>query len=86
MALDQVEFKKHSGNISYFREHFIKTGIFEVELSSMISIASEARANSDYDDFYVISKEDVNELIDDSALFLSNIKAYLVDRNIFEEV
>ena len=52
----------------------------------MISIASEARTNSDYDDFYVISKEDVNELIDDSALFLSNIKAYLVDRNIFEEV
>jgi len=26
---DDVERKKHSGNIGYFREHYIATGIFD---------------------------------------------------------
>ena len=36
LALDQVDFSKHSGVSAYFRKEYIKTGIFNVELSDMI--------------------------------------------------
>lgn len=39
LALDGVDFKKHSGVISYFREKYIKTGIFESTYSDIISKA-----------------------------------------------
>ena len=64
LAIDKVEFKRHSGNLSYFRQNYIKTGIFDIELSDYLSIASEARNSSDYDDFYVISKDEVDMQID----------------------
>ena len=80
IALDGVEFKKHSGNISYFREHYIKQGIFEVELSAIITIASDARSSSDYDDFYLISKHEVEEQIENAETFYKSVKQYLSKR------
>ena len=40
LALDDVDFKKHSGVISYFRETYIKAGVFENVYSDIISKAS----------------------------------------------
>ena len=64
LALDGFDSKKHSGIIAEFRKRYVKTGIFETEMSDIISDLFEVRASSDYDDFYVISKSKV----------LSNIK------------
>lgn len=41
MALDSVDFSKHAGIISYFRRQYIKTGVFDVELSDIIGEAFE---------------------------------------------
>ena len=57
LALDGVEFKRHSGNIQYFQKEYIKTGIFSEEDSDIILSASEIRNASDYDDFYMVSKD-----------------------------
>jgi uncharacterized protein len=40
---------KHSGVIALFREHFVKTGIIEVEHSRAYGLALESRMESDYD-------------------------------------
>ena len=80
LALDMVEFKRHSGNISYFRQNYIKTGIFDIELSEVLSLASEIRNSSDYDDFYVISKEEVDAQIKNSEAFSRDIEEYLKKR------
>ncbi len=61
LAMDEVDFKRHSGVIGYFRKEYVKTGIFPMEMSDMIGDAFEARSGSDYDDFYAISKERVDE-------------------------
>ena len=53
-------FKTHSANISEFRRSFIKTGIFPVEFSDFIGDAFDIRINSDYEDFYIVLKEDVS--------------------------
>ena len=39
LALEGVDYKKHSGVISHFREKYVKTGIFSKELSSIVGQA-----------------------------------------------
>ncbi len=51
LALEGRDFSKHSGVSAYFRKEYIKTGIFDVELSDIISMAFVTRSNSDYDEF-----------------------------------
>lgn len=80
LALDMVEFKKHSGNISYFRQNYIKQGIFDIEFSKIISLTSETRNSSDYDDFFVISKEDAIKIVNDSERFCLEVEKYLQRR------
>ena len=77
LALEKVDFKKHSGVISYFRKNYIKTGIFDVSLSDIISEAFDIRSDSDYDDFYIISKRDIEEQIKNVQYFYNEIESYL---------
>ena len=59
LALDGFDSKKHSGIIAEFRKNYLKTEILPKELSPMIDGLVETRQGSDYDDFYIISKEEV---------------------------
>ena len=77
LAFDEIDMKRHSGVISEFRKLYIKTGIFESELSEIISILFDIRTDSDYDDFFVISKAEVLQQIDNAELFLKAIHDYL---------
>lgn len=80
LALDEVDFSKHSGISAYFRKAYIKTGVFEVEMSDIIKSAFDVRSDSDYDDYYVISREDILEQIANAELFIKNIQIYLRKR------
>lgn len=80
LALEGKDFSKHSGVSAYFRKEFIKTGIFAVELSDIISMAFEIRSNSDYDDFYVISIEEVSEQIENAIKFCDIVESYLAGK------
>lgn len=77
IALEGVEYKKHMGNISHFREKYIKTKIFDVELSDIISDAFTIRNSSDYDDFYIISKEDTMKQIENAEKFFNAVNLYV---------
>ncbi len=77
LAFDGIDMKHHSGIISEFRRLYIKTGVFDTKLSSIISVLFNIRQESDYDDFFVISKAEVVEQIENAEFFLAAIKAYL---------
>jgi len=77
LALEQVDFKKHSAVISHFRKNYIKTEIFETKLSDILDLLFDARAASDYDDFYVISKEETENQITNAEYFLEQVKTHL---------
>lgn len=81
-ALDHVEMRKHSGYISEFRKRYTKTGIFNKQLSDILTDAFEVRNESDYDDFFVIAKADVEQQIEDACLFLSEVEAYLAKKGV----
>ena len=76
--------KRHSGVISEFRRRYIKTGIFDMEMSTIISDLFNIRTDSDYDDFFVIAKEDVAVQIQNAETFLAQAKALLAAKGTFQ--
>ncbi len=80
LAFDGFDSKKHSGIIAEFRKSYIKTGIFNKELSTLIGLASEIRNASDYDDMFIASKEETEKQIKDAELFYNVIKKYIDKR------
>ena len=77
LALDGVDFKKHSGVISYFREKYIKPKIFDSIYSNIIGKASIIRNKSDYEDFYIATHEEAEEQVNNALLFYDAIAEYV---------
>jgi uncharacterized protein (UPF0332 family) len=78
LALDKFDSKKHSGVISEFRRKYIKTKVFTEELSEIISSLFLIRTESDYNDFYLISREEVKEQIVYADKFVLQIEKYIL--------
>lgn len=77
LAENEIDFKKHSAVISYFRQNYIKTGIFEVTLSKYIGDAFKFRNDCDYEDFVIVSREDAETQYQHAVEFYETIKNYL---------
>ena len=77
LVLEGVEFKKHSAVISHFQQYYIKTKIFNYKFSDIIKNAFEIRNESDYEDFYVLSKKDTEQQIENAAEFIDEIEKYI---------
>ena len=54
LATKGLERSKHSGVIAAFREHFIKTGVIEIEYSDFYGAVMEDRQKGDYDELEVL--------------------------------
>ena len=79
-ALDEFDSKKHSGIIAYFNKNYVKTGVFESEISKKIQSAYRLRENADYQDFFVVSKQDTLNQLDNAMDVLKKIKTYLEEK------
>lgn len=77
LALDGIDSKKHSGIIAEFRKNYLKTEILPKTLSPMIDALVEIRQGSDYDDFYVVSKDEVCEQLENAKVFISEVEKFL---------
>ncbi|GBU21416.1 hypothetical protein R80B4_01305 [Fibrobacteres bacterium R8-0-B4] len=80
LSLDQFDSKRHSGIISAFQKNYIKTGIFPVVFSNTIQNAFEVRNESDYNDFYIVSKEKVAAQVNNAKTFLAAVEKYVGER------
>ena len=77
LALGFFDSKKHSGVISEFHKIFIKTGKFDKRFSVVIRQSFQIRNRSDYEDFYVVAKEDVVQQINSAKDFMKAAKEYI---------
>lgn len=77
LALDKFDSKKHTGVISFFNKHYIKTGKIEPEFSKMLTGAFDIRNESDYSDFYIAAKEDAQVQCENAKKFLKRIREYI---------
>lgn len=76
LALDGQDFARHTGVISYFQKTYIKTKVFDVKYSRYISEALQIRNNTDYADFYIVSREDAEEQYERAVDFYNEIEKY----------
>ena len=75
--MEGVDFSKHAGVIAYFQKNYVKSEIFEKKYSKIVVEAFEIRSESDYDDYYIISKEEAEEQIRNAQFFLNGIIKYV---------
>lgn len=77
LILDGFDSKKHSGIIAKFRELYLKTDLFNKSVSDAISSLFRVRTASDYDDFYIILKQDAITQYEQAENIVQMIEEYL---------
>lgn len=82
LVYDEFDSKKHSGIIAFFNLNYIKSGKIEKEYSAILTGAFTIRNKTDYDDFFIASKQDAEEQIKNAELFLERIKRFLAGINV----
>lgn len=80
LILDEFDSKKHSGIIAKFRENYLKTEVFNAEISDYISSLFRVRSASDYDDFYIVSKAEAESQLEKAKVILERVKIYLKEQ------
>jgi hypothetical protein len=77
LALKGLDSRKHSGIISLFNQHFIKTGTIDSSYGRRLKKAQLSRERSDYGDYIVVTLEEVQDQIKDATDFVDVIKQVL---------
>lgn len=76
-AFEGFDSKTHKGAIHLLNNHFIKPGLLPVKISEILTDAFEMRIDSDYEDFFIVSKEDALRLLDNSHQLIKEIKNFV---------
>ena len=77
LATKDLDSSKHSGMISLFHEHFVRTNLFDKEKAKALSRSFEERQDADYGDFVSITKQEVKDLEKQVAEFLDECQKVL---------
>lgn len=77
LASRQIDFSKHTGVIAFFQKEYIKTGIFDKKYSKYIQQAFQIRNSCDYDDFYIVSKQDAQEQYERAVELLDVVRIFV---------
>jgi hypothetical protein len=77
--LDGFDASKHAGVIAHFNQYYLKTDKLDKGLSKIIKATYYLREKSDYDDFYIASKNDVEKQIKNAEIFVKAVEKYIKD-------
>lgn len=80
LASIQTDAETHNGVVKLFNYRFIHQGdgTFTVDDYKKIARADQIRNASDYDDFYIASKEETKLQVEDAKYIVNKIKNFLV--------
>ena len=79
LTLDKhIETKTHNGALKMFNVEYVRVenAYFTDEDYRLIAKAEQIRSVSDYDDFYVASKEETKKQVENAQYLIDKIKAY----------
>jgi uncharacterized protein len=68
---------KHSGVLAYFNKHFVKGGLFPDTMGRSLNEAFELRQRGDYREYFELTKDQVEPLLDEAAQFVAAVRKYL---------
>lgn len=80
LATKQMDVETHNGAVSQFNLLFIhqEKGYFTKADYQKIAKADRIRNASDYDDFYIVNKEETRELLEFARDFLDKTEKYII--------
>lgn len=78
LALEHKAYKTHGQTIGAFNKEFIHTGVFSTEYGKKIKEAQDVRHSSDYDDFYVVSKDSNRIQVENAKEIVGVIEEYIL--------
>jgi uncharacterized protein (UPF0332 family) len=70
LANKEVDSSRHSGVIALFQKHFVKPGTIDTQIAKALPRAFEKRQASDYGDFAVLTKAEVERMHLESHAFV----------------
>lgn len=76
LSIEEIAFKRHKDTLAYFNKHYIATEIFPRDMGRRIVKAEEIRHASDYDTFYIASKEITKQQIETAEQLYQLAKEY----------
>lgn len=76
LSIEGIAFKRHKDTLAYFNKQYIATEIFPREMGKKIVKAEEIRHSSDYDTFYVASKETTLQQVETAEQLWGLAKKY----------
>lgn len=81
LAMKNIEVTTHNGGLKQFNYIFIYKGdgTFIPKDYQKIAGAEQIRNASDYDDFYIASKDETKQLIENTKYILDKIEKYIID-------
>ena len=77
LALSTVDFKRHKDVMGYFNKEYVAKEIFPREIGRKLGTLQRVREKSDYDDFYIASREKTEEQFQTAELVIGEVKKYL---------
>lgn len=75
-AVSGKAYKRHKDAIANFNKDYVKTEVFPREIGRKIGEAEEIRHASDYDDFYIASREESERLVAVADEFIKMAEKY----------
>ena len=80
LAMEGIDFKRHKDVVAYFNKNYVATEIFDKKLGRMLASLQQTRETSDYDDFFIASKEDAEIQCENAEKIIIAVKDYLKDK------
>ena len=81
LALEEKDFKRHKDVVAYFNKMYVATEKFPREFGRMIAKLQQLREKSDYDDFFIASKEEAQKQFDNAESIVAAIIEYMRKKN-----
>lgn len=79
-AVGGKAYKRHIDALANFKKDYVKTSIFPKEMVRRIGQAAEIRHASDYDDFYIVSKEESEKQLSVAGEFIGLAEKYCMEQ------
>lgn len=76
LSMEGTAFKRHKDTLGYFNKHYVATEIFPKTLGRKVVQAEEIRHNSDYDPFYIASKEVTLQQVETAEKLINLVAEY----------
>ena len=82
LALGTIDFKRHKDVVAYFNKEYVATNVFPRELGTRLGMLKQLREKSDYDDFYIASRDQAEGQYHTAKYTIEKVEEYLKNNGI----